>query len=199
MVPMITREDAGPISDFARPESKFFVLCTEAAHESARMNRPVAFIGASGSGKTSLLVELIRYYSGKGISTGAIKHGHHEPHRGSSDTNSFLEAGALQAIYAAGDQFWIFSSNPLPQEGRFLSPDELPSLMNADRILIEGFKNHTTWPRMLVERSGVSSVRVPKEQLIGIVTDEPGGAPLTTFAPEDIESIARFVDRISSR
>ena len=163
------------------------------------MNRPVAFIGASGSGKTRLVVELIRHYAGKSISTGAIKHGHHEPHRGSSDTDRFLEAGAQQTIYAAGDRFWIFSSNPLPQEGRFHSPDELPSLMNTDRVLIEGFKNHTSWPRMLVERSGVSSVQVPKEQLIGIVTDEPGGAPLTTFAPEDIESIARFIDRISSK
>lgn len=162
------------------------------------MYRPVAFIGASGSGKTGLLVELIRHYARKGISVAAIKHGHHQPNRGSSDTARFLEAGALQAIYASGDRFWIFTSNGGSEEGRFFSPDELPGLASAERILIEGFKDHTTWPRMLVQRSGVSPITVPVEQLVGIVTDEPGGTHLTAFAPDAIESIASFVDRISS-
>lgn len=163
------------------------------------MHRPVAFIGASGAGKTSLLIELIRHYLREGISTATIKHGHHEPHPGSGDTGRFLEAGAVQAIYAAGDRFWIFNSNRGSEEGRFLSPDELPGLISADRILIEGFKHHTSWPRMLVERRGVLPVPVPTEQLVGVVTDDPGGSYLTAFAPDAIESIASFVDRISSR
>lgn len=163
------------------------------------MHRPVAFIGASGSGKTTLLVELIQHYLRKGISTALIKHGHHEPGPGSSDTRRFLEAGAVRAIYAATDRFWIFSPNQGPEEGRFRSPDELPGLLSADRILIEGFKHHTSWPRMLVERRGVSPIPVPRTQLVGIVTDEPAGSHLTSFAPDAIESIACFVDRISAR
>lgn len=163
------------------------------------MHRPVAFIGASGSGKTSLLVELIRHYLRKGISTAAIKHGHHQPGPGPSDTGRFLEAGAVQAIYAAGDRFWIFRSNAEPEEGRYVSPDELPGLLSADRILIEGFKHFTSWPRILVERRGVSPIPVPAEELAGIVTDEPRNSHRVSFAPNAIESIASFVDRISSR
>lgn len=162
------------------------------------MRRPVAFIGASASGKTSLLIALIRHYLRKGISTAAIKHGHHEPVSGSSDTSRFLEVGAVQALYAARDRFWIFHPNGGLEEGRFVLPDELPGLLSAERILIEGFKHVPSWPRILVERRGVPPIPVPLEELAGIVTDEPGPSPLVSFAPNAVESIASFVDRISS-
>lgn len=161
------------------------------------MHRPVAFIGASGSGKTSLIIELIRHYLRRGISTAAMKHGHHEPGSGSNDTSRFLEAGAVQTLYAAGDRYWIFRRNGGREEGRFVLPEELPGFLSADRILIEGFKHVPSWPRILVERRGVSAIPVLADELAGIVTDEPGDSSLISFAPDAVESIARFVDRIS--
>jgi len=163
------------------------------------MQRPVGFIGASGAGKTTLLVKLIRHYRRKGISTGVIKHGHHPPDAESGDTQRCLEAGAVQAIYAAGDRFWRFGRSGLTDEGRFGSPEDLPELMSADRLLIEGFKHQGSWPRILVERQGVARVAVPIFQLAGIVTDEPAVSQLPAFGHEAIESIAEFVDRISTK
>src|SRR5215212_9393425 len=60
-----------------------------------------AFIGASRSGKTTLIAELIGRYVAAGLRVGAIKHTHHalnEENRG--DTALFRAAGAEPVILA---------------------------------------------------------------------------------------------------
>ena len=160
------------------------------------MTRPVAFIGPSGAGKTTLLVELIRYYRTRGVSTGVIKHGHHQPNPHSGDTQLCLRAGAVHAIYATEDRFWRFDRNGLIGEGRFESPDELTALL-TDRVLIEGFKHQGSWPRILVVRAGLAAEEISSSRLAAIVTDEPVTSRLPSFLHNAVGSIAEFVDRIS--
>lgn len=133
-----------------------------------------------------------------GLSTGVIKHGHHQLDSGGGDTQRCLEAGAVQAVYATKDRFWRFDTRGLAAEGHFRQPEELTNLM-TDRVLIEGFKHQGSWPRILVERRGVGPVEISLSDLSAIVTDEPVIPGLPSFAHNAIESIAGFVDRIATK
>jgi molybdopterin-guanine dinucleotide biosynthesis protein MobB len=110
-----------------------------------------AFIGASRSGKTTLIAELIRRYVGAGRRVSAIKHTHHplnEENRG--DTARFREAGAEPVILAGDDEAVIFAARGTSRI-RFAAPAELLAQCDAEIVLIEGFKQIGDWPRIEVE------------------------------------------------
>jgi len=110
-----------------------------------------AFIGASRSGKTTLIAELIRHYVAAGRRVGAIKHTHHplnEENRG--DTARFRAAGAEPVILAGDEEAVIFTARGTARI-RFAAPAELLAQCDAEIVLIEGFKRIADWPRIEVE------------------------------------------------
>ena len=118
------------------------------------MRRVVSLTGRSGSGKTTLIVALIRRYTAAGLTVAAMKHTHHElnlENRG--DTAKFLQAGANPVILAAAGMAVSHGrgapvSPPVPFA--YGDPQELLTRLNADIILIEGFKAVDAWPRVEV-------------------------------------------------
>ena len=109
-----------------------------------------AFIGASRSGKTTLLAELIRRYIAAGRRVSAIKHTHHplnEEDRG--DTALFRAAGAEPVILAGDGEAVIFTARGTARI-RFTAPADLLAQCDADVVLIEGFKRIADWPRIEV-------------------------------------------------
>jgi len=110
-----------------------------------------AFIGASRSGKTTLIAELIRRYVAAGRRVSAIKHTHHplnEKNRG--DTARFRAAGAEPVILAGDEEAVIFTARGTARI-RFAALAELLAQCDAEIVLIEGFKQITDWPRIEVE------------------------------------------------
>ena len=111
-----------------------------------------AITGFSGAGKTTLITSLIRRYVTAGHRVGAIKHTHHvlnEERRG--DTAAFGDAGAVPVVFAGHGEAVIF----FPDRTRrvaYDSPRELLKYIDADLILVEGFKSFDEWPR--IELSG---------------------------------------------
>jgi len=109
----------------------------------------LAVTGWSNSGKTTLIVELIAYCVAHGERVAAIKHTHHEINdRNEGDTARFLAAGASIVILTNDDEaiLWRTGASPVPippwtGEGAY------PPL-DADVILIEGFKSRHGWPRI---------------------------------------------------
>ena len=96
--------------------------------------------GASGSGKTTRLIELIRAAVAQGRTAAAIKHTHHplnEERRG--DTAKFLEAGARPVILAGDGEAVVFDGGPARRVA-YSSLSDLLALMTNDLVVVEGFR-----------------------------------------------------------
>lgn len=90
-----------------------------------------AITGFSGTGKTTLIVQLIEHFVREGKTVGAIKHTHHplnDENRG--DTARFRAAGA-EPVLLVGD----------------VDPNGLLAQFTTDVVIIEGFKNRGPWMR----------------------------------------------------
>lgn len=108
----------------------------------------VAFIGRSGSGKTTAIVSLIRHFAAEGKRVGAIKHTHHplnEEDRG--NTAAFRRAGAEPVILANDNDAVIFAGSTT-RRIRFDDPDELLAHLGTDIVFVEGFRTIARWPRV---------------------------------------------------
>ena len=116
--------------------------------------RVAAIVGESGSGKTTLIVALIRHFVTSGQSVAAIKHTHHplnNDRRG--DTAAFEAAGASAVIFARDGEAIAGGKRV-----RFESPRDLLDHIDADVVLVEGFKQFDAWPRIELDRNSRVSV-----------------------------------------
>ena len=165
----------------------------------APMRTPVAFIGYSNSGKTTLLVSLVEHFVAAGERVALIKHTHHDPakRKPRGDTERFIDAGASTVVLAGHGLAALMTANEATEERPFTSAAEIVSWLRADRVLVEGFKSLTTWPRILVERDGVEPMR-PRPAVEAVVTDSSETLGVPTFRHDDIREIGAFLDRISA-
>jgi molybdopterin-guanine dinucleotide biosynthesis protein B len=118
--------------------------------------RVMAIIGASRTGKTTRIGELIRECVARGERVGAIKHTHHplnEEDRG--DTRVFREAGAEPVILAGDGEAVIFRGTATSRVTFEKAKDLLTHFDSVDVIFIEGFKQEDAWPRYTVEESRI--------------------------------------------
>lgn len=162
------------------------------------MRSPVAFIGYSNSGKTTLLVSLVDEFARAGERVAVIKHTHHDPTRRKpwGDTERFLEAGAVQVVLAGHNEAVIMRKDEEPQKRPLSSVDQIPSWLDADRIFVEGFKTLDLWPRVLVERVVGELVR-PIPQVEAVVTDSMDHFDVPSFRHDDLDGLREFLDKIS--
>jgi molybdopterin-guanine dinucleotide biosynthesis protein B len=164
------------------------------------MKRTVSFVGFSSSGKTTLICRLIAFFAERNTPVSVIKHTHHPisaqlENRG--DTADFLAAGATDAILAGDGQALIWTSTTnAPREIRFIEPAELLAYLESELVLVEGFKNERGWARIGVVRSVDDLAALETIPLAAVVSTTPLQLALPSFSPADVESIARFVDRI---
>ncbi len=101
----------------------------------------IGIVGWKNSGKTTLVVELVRLLTGRGLRVATVKHAHHDfdiDHPG-KDSYRHREAGATDVIVASGAR-WA-----QVHELRGSSEPELADLLprlspDTDIVLVEGFK-----------------------------------------------------------
>lgn len=110
--------------------------------------RVAAIVGSSGAGKSTLLAQLIRVLVSEGLTVGAIKHTHHplnEERRG--DTARFQDAGANPVLLAGTGEAVVFSDRA-PVRISFSQPEELLGHVPCEIVLVEGFRDISSWPRI---------------------------------------------------
>ena len=111
-----------------------------------RKNCPTPLLGFSafsGTGKTTLLTQLIPYLVSKGIRLAVIKHAHHnfDIDHPAKDSFKLRHAGASQMLISSSRR-WALMHELSPSEQE-RSLNELLSQIDhdkADLILVEGFK-----------------------------------------------------------
>ncbi|MBN9931107.1 molybdopterin-guanine dinucleotide biosynthesis protein B [Pantoea agglomerans] len=140
------------------------------------MSLPIlAIVGWSGTGKTTLLQQVLPILGAKGIRAGLIKHTHHQMDVDTPGKDSYLlrKAGASQVIVASSERWALMCETPEKQS------INLPYLLSRmdhatlEVVLVEGFKDEPV-PKIVLWRAGIKGgiEELLDEQVIAVASDQ---------------------------
>src|SRR3990172_11419423 len=158
----------------------------------------IGFAAYSGTGKTTLLVRLIRIFREGGLRVGMVKHAHHNfeiDHPG-KDSFELRKAGASQMYICSGTRWALMvEREPGPLDTLQDHINRLDT-NNLDLILVEGFKPAII-PKIELHRPILGKpLLFPQDRsIIAVATDNP--EHITTELPlldlNDPQAIAAFI------
>ncbi|MEB4677102.1 molybdopterin-guanine dinucleotide biosynthesis protein MobB [Enterobacteriaceae bacterium G50] len=161
---------------------------------------PLLAIAAwSGTGKTTLLKQLIPVLCQRGIRPGLIKHTHHnmDVDKPGKDSYELRKAGAAQTLVASTQRWALMTETPEEEE---LDLVFLASRMDAsklDLILVEGFK-HEEIAKIVLFREDAGhqpEELVIDQHVIAMASDVSLSVDVPLLDINDVEGIADFVVR----
>jgi molybdopterin molybdotransferase len=160
----------------------------------------LGFCAYSGTGKTTLLTQLIPLLKAAGLRIAVVKHTHHviDLDKPGKDSYRMREAGAQQVVLASHQR--IISMQEIDGNQREASlADAISSIPAAttDLILVEGFK-HEAYPKIELHRPSLGKpLMFPADgNIVAVATDDPTlGIPahLTRLDLNQPETVAAFV------
>jgi len=161
------------------------------------MTPPLLAITAfSGTGKTTLLKQLIPLLNDVGLRVGIIKHTHHkvDVDTPGKDSYELRKAGARQTMVASEARWALMTEN---QDLAMPSLAWLAGQMDAtliDLILVEGFKHEPiTKIALFRQPTGVEWHSLIDEHVIAVASDVPLDITLPLLDINQPEAIARFI------
>jgi molybdopterin-guanine dinucleotide biosynthesis protein MobB len=151
--------------------------------------------GFKNSGKTTLVVDLIKIFVARGIRVATVKHAHHDfdVDKPGKDSYQHREAGAAEVVVAS-DRRWAHIRE-LRDEAEPSLEELLQQITAADLVLVEGFK-HGAHKRLELRRAGNESPKLADvdKDICAIVSDEEIlDAPVIVLDRADPERIADFI------
>jgi molybdopterin-guanine dinucleotide biosynthesis protein B len=156
----------------------------------------IGFAATSGTGKTTLIEELISIFKDLDIRVGVIKHSHHpfSIDLPGKDSYRFRQAGADQVLIGASSQ-WALMANTKDN----LSLDDYLQSMDTnalDIVLVEGFKQ-LPFPKIEIYRPSLGQPLLSKHDatIIAIATDDATAieGDKTLLDLNDAVQIANFI------
>jgi molybdopterin-guanine dinucleotide biosynthesis protein B len=146
-------------------------------------------VGYHNSGKTTLACALARELIGRGYRVAAVKHLSHYVDLPGKDTALLAEA-AGQVGFISPEGAGIFWKEPL-------SLEEVISHLEADIVLVEGFKGQRAFPKIVCLRGQPGERDLFDERAICAVgpPDCIEGIEVPVFGPHEVDKIADLVER----
>jgi molybdopterin-guanine dinucleotide biosynthesis protein MobB len=147
--------------------------------------KPVlGFAAFSGTGKTTLLKQLIPLLAQRGVRAGVIKHAHHDfdIDKPGKDSYELRKAGARQVLAASDSRWALMTENDTVADPKL---DDLIALLDPERIdlvLVEGFRQ-VPFPRIELHRPSLGHPLLYPEDdsIIAVAADallDTGDLPL---------------------
>lgn len=159
----------------------------------------LGFSAYSGTGKTTLLRQLIPSLKARGLRVSVIKHAHHDfdldfPGK---DSYELRKAGAEQTV--------ICTTTRMAMVTEFNHPTEEPSLQQivatldterVDMVLVEGYKD-IRFPKIELHRQAMKTpyLHQQDDSIIAIACDAEltADASIPVLDINDVEAIARYI------
>ncbi|MDC9724402.1 MAG: molybdenum cofactor guanylyltransferase [Gammaproteobacteria bacterium] len=158
----------------------------------------IGFAAFSGTGKTTLLRQLIPALNSKGLEVAVIKHAHHkfDIDLPGKDSYEIRQAGAQQVLVSSSNLMALMEVQPTDMTEPRLA-DLIPRLdkKKLDLILVEGFK-HEVIPKIELYRPelGKPLLHPDDSNIIAIATDESLNS--TAIDQIDLNNITEMADYI---
>ncbi|MFO7866903.1 MAG: molybdopterin-guanine dinucleotide biosynthesis protein B [Candidatus Aminicenantes bacterium] len=154
----------------------------------------IAFVGRSGTGKTTLVGKLVRELKSRGLSVAAVKHAPHgfSLDEKKKDSGQFIQAGA--------DGVMVVSPDGMVLQRKRKSQELLADLIcryfsSMDWVLLEGGKHEPGIPKIEVLKKKVSEEPVSGiSDRIAMAADFKIEAPVPVFHSGDISGMAGFLE-----
>jgi molybdopterin-guanine dinucleotide biosynthesis protein MobB len=134
----------------------------------------IGFAAYSGTGKTTLLKQLIPLLRDAGLRLGVIKHAHHQvevDHPG-KDSYELRKAGAGRVLLASSKHWALMVDEQETHEPRLTELLARLDCSELDLVLVEGFR-HLAFPKIELHRSalGKSFLYPDDPSIIAIASD----------------------------
>jgi len=144
----------------------------------------LGFAAFSGTGKTTLLVQVLALLRRQGFRVGVIKHAHHsfEIDKPGKDSYELRKAGAVQTLVGSRHRWALVAENPDEREPRL---EDLLRHLDQDAldfILVEGFKAER-FPKIELHRPSLGRplLHPGDDSIVAVATDAP--LPVPTSLP----------------
>ncbi|MDC9590351.1 molybdopterin-guanine dinucleotide biosynthesis protein MobB [Xenorhabdus sp. XENO-10] len=160
----------------------------------------------SGTGKTTLLKQVIPLLRQQHIRIGLIKHTHHnmDVDKPGKDSYELRKAGATQTLVASQQHWALMTETPdLPELNLYYLAGQFDA-NSLDLILVEGFKQEPI-PKIALYRDGLNRNSIFRNNInlgfdeildpyvLAIASDIPLATPLPQLDINQPEQIAAFI------
>jgi molybdopterin-guanine dinucleotide biosynthesis protein MobB len=160
----------------------------------------IHIIGRKKSGKTTLVVDLVKALSHAGYRVATVKHTHHhhELDTPGKDSHRHREAGAVAVGILAPAMTAVF----LPQDRREDAAGRYDDLIRAlgpcDLVLVEG-DIQTAAPKIEVWRAATETepLAAQDRSILAVVTDDPVQVDVPVWARSDVRLIAERIGQVA--
>jgi molybdopterin-guanine dinucleotide biosynthesis adapter protein len=161
----------------------------------AMETRVFGLAGWSGSGKTTVVTQLLPTLRQRGVSVSTVKHAHHDfdVDQPGKDSYRHRAAGAVEVMIAS-DRRWA-----LMHELRGAAEPSLDELLRhlapVDLVIAEGFKRAAI-PKLEIHRPvlGKPLLAVEDKNIVAIASDmRIAGLGIPCFALDQLDAIADFI------
>ncbi|OSN11134.1 molybdopterin-guanine dinucleotide biosynthesis protein MobB [Lonsdalea iberica] len=163
------------------------------------MTSPVpllAIAAYSGTGKTTLLTQLIPFLKASGIRVGMIKHTHHEMDIDTPGKDSYRlrKAGAEQTLVASDNRWALMTETPDQSNPELAWLASRMDHTKLDLVLVEGFR-HEKIPKIVLYRqeTGHEIATLIDDDTLAIASDVPLNTPTPQLDLNHPPAIAAFI------
>jgi molybdopterin-guanine dinucleotide biosynthesis protein MobB len=154
------------------------------------MSAPVySFVAWSGTGKTTLLENLVAELTRRGQRVAVVKHDGHDFQADTPGKDSYrmTQAGAAVSAVTNGAHGAVFINRPVTVE------DIVDSLRDVDIILVEGYKQGP-YPKIGLMRAATGKGLPPVAgDYVLVLADSPVDVSCPVLGLEDVSALADFV------
>ena len=158
----------------------------------------LGFVAASGTGKTTLLTQLIPLLKQQGLKVGLIKHSHHdfEIDKPGKDSFRLRAAGASPVILISSYRSAVITEFEEPVEPRLAGQLSAFESLELDLILVEGFRAEA-FPKIELHRAALNNPLFypDDENIIAVASDTKLNLPVR-MAKLDLNNPAMIAEFI---